>query len=84
MWVVAFKQIDFPVAFPFLELFFAAKRGGRGFMGLKPNQPLDLVSFRKAGDESVLVLPNAPPEIGSRTDVKGSVGFAGKEIDVEH
>ena len=84
MWVVPFKQIDFPVAFPFLELLLAAKRGSRRFVGLKPNQPLDLVSFREAGNESVLVFPNPPREIGSRADVKGPVGFAGEEIDVEH
>jgi hypothetical protein len=53
-------------------------------VGLKLNEPLDLVSFRKAGNELVLVLPNTPPEVGSRADVKGAVGFAGEEIDVEH
>jgi hypothetical protein len=55
VWIVSFKQIDFPIAFPLLELFFAAKRGSRRIVSLKPNEPLDLVSLRKAGDESVLV-----------------------------
>lgn len=53
-------------------------------MNLKPNQPLDLVSFRETGNESFLVLPNAPREIGGRANVKGSVRFAGEKIDVEH
>jgi hypothetical protein len=82
--IVSLKQIDFPIALPFLELFFAAKRGSGGFVGLKPNQPLDLVSFGEAGNELILVLSNTPPEVGSRADVKSSMGFAGEEIDIVH
>jgi hypothetical protein len=55
--VVALEQIDFPVALPFLELFFAAQHGSRRFVSLKPNQQLDLVSLGEAGTEAVLVLP---------------------------
>ena len=84
MRVVVFKQIDLPVAFPFLELFFAAKCRGGGFVGLKPNEPLDAVPLGKAGNELVLVLPNAPLKVGSRADVKSSMRFAGEEIDVKH
>lgn len=73
--LVAFKQINFPVAFPFLELFLAAKRRSGGFVGSDSNQPLDLVSFRKAGNKPVLVLPDAPREIGSHSDVKGFIGL---------
>jgi hypothetical protein len=78
-WVVSLKQIDFPIALPFLELFFAAKRGGRGFVGLKPNQPLDLVSFGETGNEAVPVLPNSPPEVGSRADVKDPIGLLARD-----
>ena len=69
VWIVPFDQIDFPVAFPLLELFFTVQCCGRGFVSLKPNQPLDLVPFRESGNEAVFVLPNASREIGSRTDV---------------
>lgn len=84
MRVVPLEQIDLPIALPLLELFFAAQRRGRSIVRLKPNQPLDLVSFRKAGDELVFVLPNPPRELRSRADIKRSVRFAGEEIDVEH
>jgi hypothetical protein len=71
--VVPFKQIDFPVSFPFLELFFAAKCHRPDFVGFKPNEPVDLVPFREAGNETVLVLPNTPREIGSHAGVKCSL-----------
>jgi hypothetical protein len=77
MRVVPFEQIDFPVAFPFLELFFAAKRVGRIFVGLAPNQPIDPVPLGKAGNEFVPVLPNTPRQIRGRTDIESSVRFAG-------
>jgi hypothetical protein len=30
------------------------------------------------------VLPNAPREIGSRTNVKGAIRLASEEVDVKH
>jgi hypothetical protein len=62
--VIPFEEIDFPVAFPFLDLFLALKRGGRGFVNLKPHESFHIVPLGEAGNEPVLVLPNSPHEIG--------------------
>lgn len=84
MWVVSLKQIDFPVAFPFLDLFLAVKRGSCGFVNLKPNGSFDLVPLGEAGNEPVLVFPNSPRKIGCQADVQGSVVLVGEETDAKH
>jgi hypothetical protein len=82
--VVAFEQIDFPVALPLFDLLLAAERGSRRLVNLKPNESIDLVALGEAGNEFILVLPNSPPEVGCRAEVEGSIRFAGEQVDVEH
>ena len=84
MGIVAFDQVDLPVPLPFLELLLAAKRSSRRLVNLKPHEPIDPVAPGEAGDEFLLVLLNPPGKVGCRADLKGSVAFAGEQIDVKH
>jgi hypothetical protein len=84
MRVLAFEEVNFPIALPFFNLSLASQSRFGGLVSFVPDEPVDVVPFRKARDDFVLMLPNAPQEIGCRSEIEGPIGFTGEEIDVKH
>ena len=75
-------ELDFPVALPVFQLFFA----GDGFddlaMNFVPYQAVGFVLLGETGDEAFAVLPDAFDQVRRDPDVERAVGAAGQDVDV--
>jgi hypothetical protein len=75
-----FNQLNFPVAFPFLDLFLARDGGVHIFVNFKPHQRFNTILFCESVSLVVLVLPNAADQIARYTDVERAIACAGQKI----
>ena len=74
--VSVLDQIDFPIAFPFLEMLFSADRCLHRTVCLKPDRGVDAIARRKTWDNLALVLEYPLYEVRGYADVQRPVGFA--------
>ena len=81
MTIVALNQIDLPLAWPFFHGLFALNGDSNLAEVFKPNERVNLVGLREAGNFSCLVLGNARNQIAGHADIECSVGFACQNID---
>jgi hypothetical protein len=81
MRVVGFDQVDFPVAVPVLQLFFARYGGRHVGEELVSDKPINGMARRKAFDCAGAVLVEARDQVGRHADVKRSVMLAGEDVD---
>ena len=82
--VSVLDQIDFPIAFPFLDLLFSADRCLHRTVCLKPDRGVNTITRRKTWDSLALVLEYPLYEIGGYADIQRPVGFACQQVDVKY
>ena len=79
--IVALNQIDLPLAWPFFHGLFTMNGDSNVAEVFKPNERVNLVGLREAGNFSCLVLGNARNQITGHPDIECSIGFACQNID---
>ena len=52
-------------------------------MVFKPNKPGDIIFFSETGNHFIFMLPNSFYKIVCGPDIKGSIGLAGQDVDIE-
>jgi hypothetical protein len=72
MRVSALDQVEFPLAFPLLDLLFPADRCLDRIVLLKPNQGVDAIARCEAWDGLALVLGYTLHEIGGHANIQAS------------
>ena len=77
------NEIHLPVAMPLLDQFLSPDRFHRGGVELVPDEPMQAMLVREAGNDVVLVFPCATDEIVGDADVERAVGTIRDDVDVE-
>ena len=83
VWILFRDQFEFPTAVPLLDLPFATKSAFASLVNLEPDQHINVVLGREAGEGLVLVLVHALDQIVGRTRVKGTVSPTGDDVGEE-
>jgi hypothetical protein len=65
-------QVDFPVASPLLQLLFTRDRALHVVAALEPDESMQSILARKAGDRVIPMLPYTPDEIRRDTDIQSA------------
>src|ERR1700722_7650112 len=73
MGIVAFDEIDLPVALILLERFLALDRPEHALAMLVPDKPLQAVFLRELVDLTLAMLPDTPSEVACHADIKRAV-----------
>ena len=81
MPILAFEQIDLPLAVPALELLFASDGGDHVVEHFEMDEAMNFISLREAGNDVVAVLPEPRDEIGCDAEIQRSVVTVREEID---
>src|SRR5262249_46332937 len=84
MRVGAFDQVEFPLAFPFLDLLFPANRTFDRIVQLEPDQLVNAIARCETRDGLALVLEHPLHEIGGHANIQRPVRLAREQIDVKH
>src|SRR5207244_11054514 len=80
--ILLFDQTNLPIASPFLQFLLTRDRGDGVVVNLEPNQLVDAVSRRKAGNGLGPMLVNATHDVIGHAEIKRDVLPAREEIDV--
>src|SRR4051794_39137495 len=84
MRVVSFKKLDFPGAFPLLDLSFASQCRFEDLMRLGPYEMIDSALRGKAWDGFAFVLPDPPNQIIGHPNMQCPLRPARQHINVIH
>src|ERR1700730_3159534 len=84
MRVVALDQVEFPLAFPLLDLLLPADRRLDRIVRLEPHQSVDTIACGEAGHGLAFVLEHPLREGSGHSHLQRPVGLACHEVDVEH
>ena len=79
-----FYQPIFLFPFPTLYLLFSCNRGSYIVKRFKINQFVNVVSFGKSFDQSILVFKHATLQIIGYADIQHFIGFVRQNVDVIH
>ena len=80
--ILRLDQLDLPISLPLLELFLARNCGDRIVVDFEPDQLVDSISLREAGNRLALVLVHAANDVVRYAEVERSVSVACEEVDV--
>jgi hypothetical protein len=78
--IVTFKQRQFPITLPGLDLFLTGDGAFHAAVLFEPDEDFHAVPFGEAGDNAFAVLPDALHQIGGDAEVDGAVALAGDDV----
>ena len=82
-WIFFLNERNFPGALPSFNSFFPQQANMWLCVLFKPNKPGDIIFLSETGNDFVFVLPNPFYKIVCSPDIKGSIGLAGQDVNIE-